>query len=113
VDKLKLNLLCTLLSHVEREAGNCPTSESFGDQGTIRYGTVLHHVAFAIGEGLIELAAIDRHALQLTPRGERAHALLCAPERKPEVDEFAGERTGEQLSIWLEERIGLHRRTAT
>jgi hypothetical protein len=101
VDKLKLNLLCTLLSHVEREAGIWPTSESFGDHGTIRYGTVLHHVAFAIGEGLIELAAIDRHAL------------LCAPERKPEVDEFAGERTGEQLSIWLEERIGLHRRTAT
>lgn len=50
VDKLRLDLLCTLLTNVERDLSRRPSSAEFDGHGTITYGTVLHHLAFALAK---------------------------------------------------------------
>ena len=103
---LRLSLLCTLLTAVQRHPDQWPRPQDFDDHGRVDYRTILHHVAFAIGEQLIEVADVDRHDLQLTARGRRAHAVLCDPQRASEMKLVVGDRTADELSEWLEEPIG-------
>lgn len=52
------------------------------------------------------MALAKQHILQLTPRRERAHALLCDPTHEPEMELVVENRRAIELSEWLEARIG-------
>ena len=104
---LRLNLLCTVLSAIQKHPSQWPSPEHFANDCAKDYRAVLHHVAFALGE---ELVKTDGHQFLLTGRGERAHERLCNKAGRVEHAELTKEQLPAELGQWLERNVGAMQR---
>ena len=100
---LCLDVLCSLL------AASAEGKTSVGEE--VDRGAVMHHVAFALGERLLEpITGGEHYGFVLTERGKKVHALLCDSAQKPQMAEMLKKRNAFEVADWLEARVPLLKR---